>query len=61
MSFYIVCHQKRNNPRMDVRICQRKCDLKDDCEDYVSFHKVEARNKDRLLSTDSRSLHLNAA
>ena len=25
MPYYIVCQKKRNNPRMDVRICQKKC------------------------------------
>ncbi len=36
MSYYIVCHEKRNNPRMDVRICQKKCSLKDNCKEYNS-------------------------
>ena len=34
MTHHIVCKKKRNNPRMDVRICERKCDLKDECEEY---------------------------
>ena len=28
MSDYIVCQKKRNNPRMDVRICERRCPQK---------------------------------
>jgi hypothetical protein len=31
---YIVCQKKRNNPRMDIRICMAKCDLKDDCLEF---------------------------
>ena len=61
MSFYIVCHKKRNNPRMDVRICQKKCPLKDDCEDYISFHKVETRDKDIPLTTESQPMQLEVA
>jgi hypothetical protein len=36
MSHYIVCHKKRNNPRMDTRICERKCLSKEDCKEYIS-------------------------
>ena len=44
MSFYIVCQKKRNNPRMDVRICEKKCDLKDECKEFISFKKSEIKN-----------------
>ncbi|MBN2060312.1 MAG: hypothetical protein JW882_07830 [Deltaproteobacteria bacterium] len=40
MPSYIVCQKKRNNPRMDVRICEKKCDQKDTCNEYLSFHKL---------------------
>jgi hypothetical protein len=43
MSFYIVCQKKRNNPRMDVRICEKKCGLKEECKEFVSFHKSEIK------------------
>jgi len=56
MSFYIVCQKKRNNPRMDIRICQKKCELKDDCKEYISLHKVAVQEKDLLLSTESGSM-----
>jgi hypothetical protein len=31
---YVFCPQKKNNPRMDIRICGARCDLKDDCPEY---------------------------
>ena len=43
MSSYIVCQKKRNNPRMDVRICEKKCDQKDGCKEFASFHKSEIK------------------
>jgi len=61
MSIYIVCRKKRNNPRMDVRICQKKCDLKDDCEEFISFHRVADLNKDIPLSLDPQPLQLKVA
>jgi hypothetical protein len=36
MSNYIVCHKKRNNPRVDIRICQKKCDSKEACQTYLT-------------------------
>lgn len=56
MSNYIVCHKKRNNPRMDVRICQAKCDLKEDCKEYITYLKVLVQDKNASLSVDSHSL-----
>jgi hypothetical protein len=60
MSNYIVCHQKRNNPRMDVRICQAKCDLKDDCKEYISYVKFLVQDKNPALSTDPPAMGLSA-
>jgi hypothetical protein len=34
MPVYVVCRKKRNNPRMDVRICELKCDLKEECKEF---------------------------
>jgi len=33
---YIVCQKKSSNPRVDIRICEKKCDMKNDCEEYIS-------------------------
>jgi hypothetical protein len=58
MSYYIVCHKKRNNPRMDVRICREKCNLKENCREYISYLKVLVQNKNASLSAESHSLGL---
>jgi len=50
MSFYIVCQKKRNNPRMDVRICEKKCNLKDGCREFVSFNKSEIKDMNIPIS-----------
>jgi hypothetical protein len=44
MPYYIVCHKKRNNPRMDVRVCEKKCALKEECKE-LALHK-EAQDHD---------------
>jgi len=36
MPQYIVCYKKRNNPRMDIRICEQKCPVKEDCKEFLS-------------------------
>jgi hypothetical protein len=36
MSQYIVCYKKRNNPRMDIRICEQKCPFKEDCKEFTT-------------------------
>ena len=28
---------------MDVRICEKKCGLKEECKEFVSFHKSEIK------------------
>ena len=43
MSEYIVCQKKRNNPRMDVRICHKKCELKNDCIEYQAVDEALAQ------------------
>jgi hypothetical protein len=58
MSYYIVCHKKRNNPRMDVRICQKKCSLKDNCKEYNSNFKILSEEKNVSSGTEPYSLEL---
>ncbi len=58
MSYYIVCHKKRNNPRMDVRVCRKKCNLKEDCKDYISYHKILSQDKNPPLSAESNAAGL---
>ena len=56
MSFYIVCQKKRNNPRMDVRICQKKCDLKHDCPEYISHVRVLTQSENIPSYMESQPL-----
>lgn len=58
MSFYIVCQKKRNNPRMDVRICQKKCDLKDGCKEFLSHHDSEAQELKVQLPVEQPGLQV---
>ncbi len=57
MPFYIVCQKKRNNPRMDVRVC-KKCKLKDDCKEYMAFQELVAQKEGPLFSTESRAIQM---
>ena len=47
MPEYIVCQKKRNNPRMDIRICRKKCELKDECTEYQAIIEALAE-KDKI-------------
>jgi hypothetical protein len=58
MSYYIVCQKKRNNPRMDIRICQKKCELKNECKEYLSLQKIAFQEKETLLSTESEPIQM---
>ena len=55
MSTYIVCHKKRNNPRIDIRICMKKCDLKDDCKEFQNCQKTIIQNETQSLSIVEQS------
>lgn len=56
MPNYIVCHKKRNNPRMDVRICESKCPLKTECGEYKACSKKDMSEKPAASSTDADSI-----
>jgi len=58
MSSYIVCQKKRNNPRMDVRICEKKCDLKDGCKEFISFNKSEIKGINIQMSAESQGVQV---
>lgn len=60
MSFYIVCQKKRNNPRMDIRICQKKCELKDECKEFMSLSNM-THDKDVLLNIEAGTMHMEPA
>ncbi len=61
MLFYVVCQKKRNNPRMDTRICQQKCDLKNDCKEYLSIHQTIDHNTGIPFIKGTQSISLKAA
>ena len=44
---YLCCQKKRNNPRLDIRICTKKCSLKDDCEKYL---KMKEEGDENIIS-----------
>jgi len=37
MANYIVCHKKRNAPRINIIICEEKCPLKNKCKEYSDY------------------------
>ena len=61
MSQYIVCQKKRNNPRMDIRICQKKCDIKNECKEYIAICESMIQNEAIQLSEDAQSIQREAA
>ena len=52
MSDYIVCHRKRNSPRLNVRICQERCAYKSDCKEYLAYIRLPINQKPLSLSTE---------
>jgi hypothetical protein len=53
MAHYIVCHKKRNAPRLDVRVCQQKCPLKNECQSYLAYVKPPVDKEEIPLGKDS--------
>ena len=39
MAVYLPCEKKRNAPRMDVRICEYKCEQKGNCSQFQAYLK----------------------
>ena len=61
MADYIVCHKKRNAPRINVRICQEKCPLRNDCKEYSSYlMKISVINKPIPVSAEGPPVALAA-
>lgn len=50
MADYLFCTKKKNTPRIDVRICQKKCPYKEECQGYLAYQE----------STDNQSSILNS-
>ncbi|MGD9160059.1 MAG: hypothetical protein PVG39_16715 [Desulfobacteraceae bacterium] len=61
MSYYIVCQKKRNNPRMDIRVCDKKCDIKNECAEYKSSCKILSQNNAVTQSNRIENIQMEAA
>lgn len=61
MTDYIVCHKKRNSPRLNVRICQEKCPYKPVCKDYLAQMKLPVKQEEVTVSPETSPLVLPAA
>ena len=61
MSFYIVCQKKRNNPRMDIRICGKKCDMKGECPEYMASSKILPVNDSAPQGNGMENMQMEAA
>jgi hypothetical protein len=61
MPDYIVCQKKRNNPRMDVRICERRCQENGECKEYLAYHRAAPQPAQPPLQAEAPPLELKAA
>jgi hypothetical protein len=49
MSDYIFCTRKKNNPRINVRVCQKKCIFRDDCKEFLA-HKATVEDQSSIFN-----------
>jgi hypothetical protein len=50
MADYLFCTRKKNTPRIDVRICEKKCPYKEECKEYLAYrHRIE--NQSSVMDT----------
>jgi hypothetical protein len=61
MADYIVCHKKRNSPRLNVRICQEKCPYKPACKDYLAQMKLPIKQEGVTVPLEISPMVLPAA
>jgi hypothetical protein len=61
MPEYIVCQKKRNNPRMDVRICEHRCPEKGKCKEYIAHHRIASQADQPSSQADAPPIELEAA
>jgi hypothetical protein len=43
---------------MDVRICQKKCDLKDGCKEFLSYNSSDAKDVNIQLPVEQHGLQM---
>ena len=58
MTDYIVCHKKRNSPRLNVRICEERCEYKNDCKEYLDYLRLPVNQKPLPLSPEELPMAL---
>jgi hypothetical protein len=46
---------------MDIRICERKCPEKEECKEYLAYHRVAPQDAQPALQADAPPLELKAA
>jgi hypothetical protein len=61
MPDYIVCRKKRNNPRMDIRICEKRCPFKEECKDFRAHHETPSSQNEIAPPLQPPSIELDAA
>jgi hypothetical protein len=61
MADYVVCRKKRNNPRMDVRICEKRCSLKEECKEFLALREIAPPQKEIAPEPHPPSIELEAA
>ena len=61
MAYYIVCQKKRNNPRMDILICRKKCDIKNECAEYETSSKILSQNDSAIQGNEIETVQMEAA
>ncbi len=61
MAHYIVCHKKRNNPRVDIRICEMKCPEKETCSEFLACKENMLQEGEAPSTKESHPLGLRAA
>jgi hypothetical protein len=55
MTDYIVCQKKRNAPRMNVRVCEKRCPFKHECEAFLACNRAPADERRIPISSDNPS------
>ena len=50
MADYLFCTRKKNNPRINVRICKEKCPLKDRCPEFLAYQE-RSGNQSSILNS----------
>ncbi len=60
MTNYIICHKKRNTPRLSVTICEEKCPHKDQCKEYLAYSNVGIKQTPTHVPSEATPVALGA-